>query len=300
MTTHKPPAQYLRRLILVSVMCIAFCFSGVCLSSGAEEANPMPPIPPGTKFTTSPPAGWSNIVLFVEGRLGSGDMKAASAAARRYSKMFNLVILANVGTDDAGVHRLKRMGIGFTTKIKGHNTVITVDKEEELGAELGFIARSVFKANEESLSDINCVARSRNHVVFDAPTIMLYDGEHETMIVRYLVWASPKSGDISTFVWLLDNPPDNRNHRTMESTLQQLPENMREDRVMNVKGDRFTFGIPSKDAFALVRIPQGTAIKFTPRLKKIAGHRNYDKASLTELLQALTDAVPQQATSRDL
>jgi len=260
----------------------------------------MPTIPHGTKFTTSPPAGWSNIVLFVEGRLASGDVAAAPAKAHRYSKMFNLVILADVDKDDAGVHRLEKVGVGFTTKIKGQNTVITVDTEEELGAELGIIARSVFKANEESLSEIKSIVRSPNHVVFDAPTIILFNGEHETMVVRYLVWASPKNGHISTFVWLLDNPPDNRSYKTMEPALQQLPENMREDRIMNVKGDRFTFGIPSKDAFALVRIPQGTAIKFTPRLKKTAVLRSYDRTSLTELLQALTDAVQQQATSRDL
>lgn len=287
------------RWLVSAALCTVFLFASGRLARG-EDPKPMPPIKPGTSFDTEPPDGWSHIILFVEGRLASGDVDAASAKVHRYARMFNLVILADVGKDDEGVYRLLKTGVGFTTKIKGRNTVITLDTEEELGAELGFIARSVFEANEESLNDIKCVARSKNHVLFDAPTIMLYNGEHETMMVRYLVWASHKTGKVSTFVWLLNNPEGNEDYKLMEPTIQLLPENMREDRIMNVKGDRFTFGIPAKDAFALVRIPQGRAIKITPRLRKVAGLRKYDEESFVEMLRAITEAVEQSPPHRDL
>ncbi len=304
MTPHKPTAPALGRTLLTCAICSSMYLFGASIfganSVSGAEPEPMPLIPPGTSFNTDPPAGWSNIVLFVNGRLASGDVAKASAKVHRYAKMFNLVILADVGKDDQGLFRLHKVGVGFTTKIKDRNTVITIETEEELGAELGYIARSVFKANEESLSEIKRVVRSKNHVLFDAPTIMLYEDEHETMMVRYLVWASPKNGSISTFVWLLDNPEDDRDYKTMEAALQMLPENMHEDRIMNVKGDRFTFGIPSKDAFALVRIPQGKAIPFTPTLSSSAGRRSYDATSFTELLKAITNAVQQSVARRDL
>jgi hypothetical protein len=129
---------------------------------------------------------------------------------------------------------------------------------------------------------------------------MLYNDEHEVMMVRYLVWVSPGTGRISSFVWLLEEPLNGGNYRTAESTFQMLPENMREDRVMNVKADRFTFGIPAKDAFALVRIPQGKAVAYTPRLREIAGLRSYDTEAFTELLQAITEAVQEDSTPRSL
>jgi hypothetical protein len=299
MTTQRIQEQYIRRAVAL-VMVSASMLVSISRAGTAAEIAAMPTISPGTSFTDSPPEGWSNIVLFVEGRLGAGDFEDVSSRVKRYSKMFNLVILADVGKDAQGVHRLQKTGVGFTTKIKDRNTVITLATEEDLGAELGFIARSVFEANEESLNDIKRIARSKNHVIFDAPTMMLYKGEHELMTVRYLVWVSTKTGRLNTFVWLMDNPESDRAYKLMEPAIQMLPENMKEDRVMNVKGDRFTFGIPAKDAFALVRIPQGKAIPYTPRLEKVAGLRNYDRDSLTELLKAITEAVESAATRREL
>ncbi len=287
-------------LLLILFMLVTAGWTTSANCSWAGELRPMSQIAAGTSFGENPPDGWSNIILFVEGQLGSGDVSAASATVRRYAKMFNLVMLANVAKDEEGVYRLEKVAVGFSKKINGLNTVITTDTEEKLGAGLSFIARSVFKANEESLDQIKQVVRSANAVVFDAPTIMLHDDEHEEMMVRYLVWASHSTGRISTFVWLMDNAEDESDYKLVEPTVQMLPENMHENRVMNVKGDRFTFGIPSKDAFALVRIPQGRAIQVTPRLHAVAGLRSYDADSFTELLKSLTDAVQKTATRRDL
>lgn len=77
-----------------------------------------------------------------------------------------------------------------------------------------------------------------------------------------------------------------------------LSENVHEERIMNVKGDRFTFGIRSKDAFALIRIPQGNPV--TPALSSSADRRVCDATSFTELLKAITDAVQQSVARQDL
>ena len=129
--------------------------------------------------------------------------------------------------------------------------------------------------------------------------MMLYKDEHRPMIVRYLIWVAPANGWIGTVAWLLDPTDSDRDYRVVEDTFQYLPPNMCEDRVMNVKADRFTFGIPAKDAFALVRIPQGTPYKFTAELRKYAGRMRFTKASYSELLTALSRAmVPQNRPSR--
>jgi hypothetical protein len=275
-----------------AVWCLALisCSLGVAVQAVGEAPRPVPHIPAGTRFDQTPPEGWSHIVLFVEGRLGSGDLSKVSSTVREYSQMFNLVFLADVQQREDKAYELKKYGVGFSMKINGMNTVITPEKCKELGADLGMIGRSVFAANQESLSQIKELARFSTCALFDAPTMMLYEGEHYLMTVRYLIWVSRSTGHISTFVWLLDREGDSGEHRLVERTLQLLPENMREDRVMNVLGERFTFGIPSKDAFALVRIPQGRSVTITPRLAQVAGAESYDASRLRELLEAISEA----------
>ncbi|MHB8974529.1 MAG: pyruvate kinase [Pirellulaceae bacterium] len=262
--------------------------------ASAAEFLPVPQLPPGTQFNETPPEGWTNIVLFVAGRLGSGDLSAASSTVREYSRMFNLVILADIRKRDDETYALQRYGVGFSTKIKGLNTVITTDTQKALGADLGMIGRSVFAANQESLAAIKEVARFATCVLFDAPTMMLYEDDHVMMTVRYLLWASRTTGQLSTFVWLLDRDGESGDYRLVEPAMQLLPDNMREDRVMNVMGNRFLLGIPSKDAFALVRIPQGRAVTFTPRLQQVAGAESFDATSFRALLEAISDAAQAQ------
>jgi hypothetical protein len=290
-----------RRLVRTTCCCaaLASCLMLLGQSSGAEFPA-VPQIPAGTRFDQTPPEGWSHIILFVTGRLASGDLSVVTNSVREYSQKFNLVFLANVRQRDDKTYELEKYGVGFSMKINGLNTVITSDKLKELGADLGIIGRSVFAANQESLSDIKEVARFTSCVLFDAPTMMLYEEDHCLMTVRYLVWVSHTTGRVTTFAWLLDREGDKGAHRVVEPTVQLLPENMREDRVMNVMGDRFTFGIPSKDAFALVRIPQGRPVNVTPRLAQVAGAESFDAAQFRELLEAIGEATKQQGqASRD-
>lgn len=290
-----PDLFSVRRGVRTACWCAVLASFAMLLdqTTGAEFPS-VPQIPAGTRFDQAPPEGWSHIVLFVTGRLASGDLSVVSKSVREYSQMFNLVFLANVRQRDDKTFELENYGVGFSMKINGLNTVITPDKLKELGADLGIIGRSVFAANQDSLRAIKQVARFTNCVLFDAPTMMLYDDDHCLMTVRYLIWVSHTTGRITTFAWLLDREGDSGAHRVVESTMQLLPENMREDRVMNVMGDRFTFGIPSKDAFALVRIPQGRAVRVTPRLAQVAGAESYDDSRFRELLEAITDAAKQQ------
>ncbi len=52
---------------------------------------------------------------------------------------------------------------------------------------------------------------------------------------------------------------------------------------MSVDGDKFTLGIPSENAFALARIPQGTPIRFSPPLSTLAAIRHFNAESVTQL-----------------
>ncbi len=40
-------------------------------------------------------------------------------------------------------------------------------------------------------------------LVFDAHAYVRYDGKHSRMIIRHVVLVAPKTGRLTTFVWLL-------------------------------------------------------------------------------------------------
>ena len=59
-------------------------------------------------------------------------------------------------------------------------------------------------------------------------------------------------------------------HQLAEQTLQLLPENCRDQRLLSIKRDRFTFGIPGADAIAMRQVPQGTPLAMSAELARVA------------------------------
>jgi hypothetical protein len=288
----------MRRLIATSFE-LAFLLA-ICRGVAAEQPNwdftpqPVQQIPAGTRFGNGPPAGWSQMVLFVEGRLASGDVDAVSNTVSYYSKLFNVVVLANAQQDAAGKHYLDKVGFGFAMVIKGQNTIVTPATHRNLGAGLSLIGSGILAINETALSRTVQIARSPSSMIIDAPTIMLHEGEHREMICRFAIWVAPQTGKIGAAAWLLDdNGSEDEDYRISQEVFQYLPENMREDRIMNVKKDRFTLGIPAKDAFGVVRIPQGTPFRFTDQMRAHAGARRFDAQRYPALWSSMAAAMAQ-------
>ena len=78
-----------------------------------------------------------------------------------------------------------------------------------------------------------------------------------------------------------------------DKAMQMLPEGMREARMLSVQRDKFVLGIPSADAFALWRIPQGKAVAYGPKLREVAAVKELkrdDVVSLEKILLAAASA----------
>lgn len=254
--------------------------------------KPLPMIPPGTRFDKEPPEDWSNLISFVRGKLSSGDVDAVSETVKYYSEIFNLVMLANTDTNTDGEYELDQVAVGFSMLINGKNTIVTSDTQSDLGGGLSIIGRSVLDGNVESLSKVEQVARTKNSMVLDAPAIILRSGKHREMVVRYYIWVFPQNGNIGTLVWLLDPSSDQSSLRVADTTIQLLPPNMHEDRVMNVDADKFNLlGIPAKDAFALVQIPQGVAFEMNEAMRAVAAEKNYTPETFAELTAAVASTL---------
>ncbi len=260
-------------------------------SAADSQRRPLPPIPTGISFGEQPPDGYSDIILFADGRLGAGDVSDVATGVAAYVEMFDIVILANVERDQSDQYGLEKVGIGFSMLMDGRNTVVTVDSQEELGADLDMIASDVLSRHEGLAAGVRQVARDAVSMIVDVPTLMLHQDEHRMMTVRYLIRVSPDDGRVDTVVWQLGEAPADQDHLLVEDTFEHLPPNMREDRVLNVDGGGLTFGIPSNEAFAAVSIARGTPHVFTDELRKLAGRVDFDESSYRDLLAALADAL---------
>jgi len=235
-------------------------------------------IKPGTEIGDQPPKGWSHIVLLAKPRIGVGDVDAIPKSAIHYGSMFSFTILANVRTEsssEAAQQRyfLERVAIGMTTNVQGRNLIVT--SEQTAGADVGFIGRAVMRENDRILStDIRQVVRTRTMDVLDANAIVLRNNQHRPMVIRHVIVVSPQTGQLTAFVWLLSRDAQD-GYALAENVVQMLPPQMHEDRVLSVDSRKFTLGIPSADAFALARLPQGTAVKYSKSLTTLAALRRF-------------------------
>jgi hypothetical protein len=254
-------------------------------------ARSLERIPVGTAIGKEAPANWTHLVLMATPTLTDEDLRDAPKMATHYARMFKFTLLANVAGQKDGArttYRLQRLARGFAIDINGKETVI--DGKNTLGADLGFFGKRILAENEAILDkDVYQVARTGTMMIFDAQAVMLAGKDHIKMIMRHAVLVDPDTGRLSTLVWLLSRTATGL--APAEKALQLLPPNMQEARLLHVLKDRFTLGIPAPDAFALVRIPQGTAIAYTPELQQSAAAATFTRDQVFALETALRAAV---------
>jgi hypothetical protein len=248
-------------------------------------------IPVGTVIGREAPRDWTNLVLFATPTLSDEDVRNSPKMATHYARMFKFTLLANVVGVREGTrvsYKLQRLARGFAIDINGRETV--VDGKNTLGADLGLFGKRILAENEAILDkDAVQVARTDTMLVFDAQATMLFGKDHVKRVMRHAIVVDPDSGRLATFVWLLTRTPSG--YAPSEGVLQLLPPNMQEARLLHVLKDRFTLGIPSPDAFALVRIPQGTSVPYTPQLQQVATTGSFTRENALALESALRAVV---------
>jgi len=248
----------------------------------------LPRIPPGTIIGDGPPSGWSHLVLFATPGLGAGDFKDIPKVVLDYAKWLKFTLLANVrkqkkaGTES---YYLDRVARGFAVSIKDKETII--ESKHTLDADMGILGGRVLKDNEDILdNEVRQVVRTDTMLIFDANSYMLRGKEHQKLVNRYAIVVFPESGKLATLVWLLA-PDGPGKYQAAEPALQLLPPNMQEQRLLSVQREKFKIvffvWVPEPDAFALMRIPQGQALAYTPELERLATIKEFTAKQVQEL-----------------
>ena len=288
MTTGKSIAMRPTPWVL-SVSVAAFAWFAPIQELGASDsvdvrARPMDWITPGTVIGEKAPKGWTDLVLIATPRLGVGDVNEISSTAASYSSLFRFTVLANTRAEKSGDepgYVLDKVAIGLALDVKGRNVIANAENTFE--ADLGFLGRRILAENEKILKeDVRQVARTAHMVVFDIVGYVRRDEKHRSMVIRHAILASPTTGQVSSFAWLLALDGSG-GHALADKGLQKLPTPFREDRVLSVDAQRLTLGIPSADAFALAKIPQGTPLGFSPALKAVAAVKPFTTQAAQQL-----------------
>ncbi len=253
----------------------------------------MPRIPTGVEIGRQAPSGWSHLVLHATPRIAEGDTAKVSPLVARLASQFHLTVMAQVG-EQAGAppprYDLQNVAIGLAMDVAGKEVIVSSETQQSLGADLGFMERSSLAENEASLEGARQVARTATMVVFDAAAVMVLDGDHRPAVQRHAVLVSPADGRLAALVWLLV-PNDEDGYTFAGDSLQLLPDGLHEDRALHVDASKFVLGVPTKEAFALVRLPQGTNIPASETLRTSATSRFSLPKDATELERALQQAI---------
>lgn len=246
---------------------------------------------------------FSNVVTIAMPRLAAGEIDSLPEYAKQYAGMFHFTALANVRTVTTGNrtdYLLDRFGVGISMKINGQLIVVTPGTANQLGLKLGMIERGILKGNEKDLNGITQVARTSRMIIFDVPTNMLVDDKHKKQILRYFVWASPASGKLGILVWALNDTKSDR-YTIACNNMQLLPPNYTEDRAIHVSKGPLLSNIPTANRFALVKIPQGTAVPFSPKMRTVATLKTINVENLHTMMAGVSESLamvpdPQQAS----
>jgi len=255
---------------------------------------------PGTLVGHPQQSGYSNLVTLVMPRLASGEVDSLPEYAKQYAGMFHLTMLANVKTvitGDRTDYLLDRFGVGISMQINENLVVVTPPTANELGLKLRMIERGILKGNEKDLQEITQVARTSRMIIFDVPTNMLVDNKHEKQILRYFVWASPASGKLGALVWRLSDTKSGQ-YVIASKDMQLLPQNYTEDRAIHVSKGPLLSNIPTANRFALVSLPRGTSISFSPRMRTVAALKTMTVQNLHTMMTGTSESLAMAPASQ--
>ncbi|MFM8893381.1 MAG: hypothetical protein ACKOTB_17510 [Planctomycetia bacterium] len=251
--------------------------------------RPLAIVPPGTPVGDPTALRWNRVVLMAVPRIAAGNTEAVPQWVRDRMPGFTLVVLATVRpaarADGRPRHDLLEIGAGYAVSVAGRLTVVDTEAPPA-DAGVDFLGRQILSQNGKALTGLSRVGGSDTVQVFDAESLLFRDGHHEDFLMRHFVWADPATGQCSACVWLLAKREDG-GLAVVDEPPRWVPAGTREDRGIHVDENEFLLGVPTKRAFALVDLPPGRRLEWTPALKALAATATCPPETVTALAAEL-------------
>jgi hypothetical protein len=287
------PAHFLAWAV-VGILVLG-CLAGFARSAPDVPAPRFELIQPGTVIGKEPPKGWSHLIIKSYPRIRPDDLRLVTPLTAELASFLFTVFVANVDEERVGGqvrYRLGAIAFGVGTSINGRDTIISPATQQRLGANVGLLGGQVLAKVYDGQQNVRLPAFTRTMALVDTPMVMLRGNRHRPIIIRYALLVDASTGKLETLAWLLDRD-DRGGYQGPSSAIEWLPPSKISDAVLRVDPNEITLGIPSDNAFALVRIPEGQKqIAFPEDVKAVAAEANPSAAwagwlegKLRELLQ---------------
>lgn len=250
-------------------------------------------IPPGTQIADRAPRGFTHLIFKSRSELKSGELDELHELAIPLTETLFTAMVARVGHNKArgrASHRIEEVAVGLGTRVGEQDVIISGSTQHDLGADLGPLERILLAEAERQLGRTREIAGSDTMRIIDAPNIMLREGRHRDVILRYVFLVHPQDGRLLSLVWPVD--VDSRgDYRLWCGTAVRLRPNLSATCPLHVDGSEVILGIPSPRAFAASRLPAGTQVPIPASLREIAGRRRLTLDEARQIEAGLRRAV---------
>jgi len=279
------------RLLMIAVA--VFCLSDSGWAEGTATSKILTRVSPGTVVVDSAAARWNRSIYVAVSRITNGSVDSVPMMIRKRVPLFTLALLATVSNQsqegEVPNFELREVGAGYAIPLEGQLTIISTDNPPAVEG-MDMIGRQVLAANGRHLSELRCIGATDTMQVIDVDALFFREEQHLPMIMRHFIWVEASTGRCATCVWLLKRQADGSLHPTLDPP-RWLPEGTRDERAIHVDASEFFLGMPTQDAFALMNLPPGTDLAWSPGLRQIASADRYHADSLPQLAVAINQAL---------
>jgi hypothetical protein len=259
---------------------VAFTVLAALTAPAAEYdviAGPADPIAPGTVIEPKDHPGWSDLVQKSKPKLRPDQVGKVNDLTARMSGWMITAFLADVqkvNTPAGPRHQIRAVGLGLGSAVKGKDMVFTADTADKVGADTGFVTRSILNKGYEVQQKAKVVVRGPTFWLVDTPVWFAVGGKHQLVRYRYALLADEATGRLDVLLWRID--PDGKVGGTAPQAVWLNPEAVDTPSLV-VDTNEITLGIPSEAAFAVDRLPaSGAAVGIPADLKALAAQAKFN------------------------
>jgi len=255
--------------------------------------RPLARIPPGTTIGDRAPEGWTQLVFKSYSELAAGDVQSLPGFAKSLAEfLFTAMLARTIPEEQNGRrwYRIATVAMGVGTRIGQDDVVISSDTQARLGANLGPFKQVILSRAEEQLGKVHQAAVSDVLWIFDAPSVIYAEGANRNVVLRYALLVNPPTGQLASVVWRIDLARDGSYERVAGPAVL-IKQNLVGRCPLHVDGGRIFGGIPMSDAFAAMRLPQGTPFNLPQKILAVAAAQQLTAEAARDLEAALREEI---------
>lgn len=250
--------------------------------------KPPEKLPPGTVVGTSPPEGWSHLVIKSLPRVRPGEEAKIPRLARsqtvRMTRWMFTVFVADVRADARG-HHLRAIGLGLGTSVNGRDVVITPDGAKAAGVELDWITRQIITKGYETQALAVIVIHGHTFALMDTPVWFRCGDVNKLIRYRYALLVDGNTGQLDVLLWGLDAAG---NCSDASSAVLLKPNNIDEAELVPDPKGFDAIGIATDSTFGVDRLPRlSEPLPLPPELRELSTKTKFTPDEARELERRL-------------